>query len=41
MRATGDLVEFTGKGDSNDTAPQQQNINVNVNNNNNLNNNNN
>ena len=40
VRATGDLIEFTGKGDSDD-ASQQQNINVNVNNNNNLNNNNN
>ena len=40
VRATGDLIEFTGKGDSND-GNEQQNINVNVNNNNNLNNNNN
>lgn len=37
VRATGDLVEFTGKGDSNDKAPNSQQI-INVNNNNNNNN---
>lgn len=35
VRATGDLVEFTGKGDSNDSKQNSQIINVNNNNNNN------